>query len=77
MSHPKMACFAQETHGLAHGLNFCVSKPGQDALSHLLLGKVLTSLDRVSLSQIWLGNTSSASFHTTFVEMNWEEIDIM
>lgn len=72
-----MACFAQETHGLAHGLNFCVYKLGQDDFSHLLLGKVLTSLDRVSLSQIWLGNISSASFHTTFVKMNWEEIDIM
>lgn len=62
-----MAYFAQETHGLAHGLYFCVYKPGQDDFSHLLLGKVLTSLDYVSLSQIWLGNISSASFHTAHI----------
>lgn len=72
-----MACFAQETNGLAHGLKFCVYKPGQDDFSHLLLGKILTSLDRVSLCQMWLGDSSSASFHTTFVKMNWEEIEIM
>lgn len=72
-----MACSAQETHGLAHSLKFCVYKPGQDDFSHLLLGEVLTSLDCVSLYQMWLGNTSSASFHTTFVTVNWEEIEIM
>lgn len=62
-----MAGFAQEMHGLAHDLKFCVYKPGQHDFSHLVPGKVLTSLDHVSLHKMWLGNTSPASLHTAHI----------